>query len=124
MQLSFSIDSIPVAKPLEVFRQTFARPLFFKTREPFVAPPPPPPAPLPKPVAPAPVFSAPGLAVGGIIVSRGLRKAYLFTTANPRGTWVSEGDDFAGWKVQSITAGGTTPRQADHTIDLQLYVKR
>jgi hypothetical protein len=109
-------------KQISAYRQTLAQPVFFKSREPYVAPPrpvaPPVPAAMPKP--PAPVVD-PGLTVGGIIIGGGLRKAYIQGKSEPRGSWVSEGETLTGWKVQAIDAGGVKLQQQDHTIELQLY---
>jgi hypothetical protein len=94
------------------------RPLFFKTRAPFVPRPPPPP---PKPT-PAPVVQAdPGLVLGGVVINRDLRKAYLLSKADPRGAWVSEGDNFMGWKIVSVERTGAKLQQSDRMLELQLY---
>jgi hypothetical protein len=112
------------AKPIGAYRQMLAHPVFFKSREPYVAPPPRPvappvPAAIPKP--PPPVIADPGLIVAGVIIGEGVRKAYVHAKADPHGSWVSEGESLAGWKVQAIDAGGVKLQQQDHTIELQLY---
>jgi hypothetical protein len=112
------------AKPISAYRQTLAQPVFFKTREPYVAPPPRPAAP-PTPVAipkpPAPVVVDPGLTVAGIIIGAGVRKAYIHGKSDPHGSWVSEGEALTGWKVQTIGPDGVKLQQQDRTIELQLY---
>jgi hypothetical protein len=115
----------PLARPINSYRETLVHPVFFKTREPYVPPPPAPPTPaaLPKPAAPPPIVD-PGLIVGGIIMNRNVRKAYVYSKSDPRGTWVSEGESLAGWKVKAIDAGGVKLQQQDRTIDLQLYPAR
>jgi len=110
------------AKPITAYRQTLAQPVFFKTREPYVAPPPvasPTPAAMPKP--PPPVIVDPGLKVAGVIIAAGVRKAYIHGKTDPHGNWVSEGETLTGWKVQAIDAGGVKLQQQDRTIELQLY---
>jgi hypothetical protein len=112
------------AKPLAAYRETLAQPVFFKTREPYVAAPrpvapPPTPAVVAKP--PPPVIVDPGLAVTGIIISRGVRKAYLHGKTDAKGNWVSEGETLTGWKVQTIEPGGVKLQQHDRTIELELY---
>jgi hypothetical protein len=47
-KLSTPTEGMPHLKPLDAYKQTLAHPIFFKTREPFVAPPPPPPPPPPQ----------------------------------------------------------------------------
>jgi hypothetical protein len=111
-------------KPISAYGQTLAQPVFFKSREPFVAPPPrpvapPTPAGIPKPTAP--VVVDPGLTVAGIIIGAGVRKAYIHGKSDPHGSWVSEGESLTGWKVQAIDAGGIKLQQHDHMIELQLY---
>jgi hypothetical protein len=111
------------AKPIGSYRQTLAQPVFFKTREPYVAAPRAAPPPTPAVVAkpPPPVIVDPGLAVTGIIISPGVRKAYLHGKTDAHGSWVSEGESLTGWKVQTIDSGGVKLQQQDRTIELQLY---
>jgi hypothetical protein len=123
-KLSGSSRDGTASKPISAYRQTLAQPVFFKTREPYVAPPPrpvtpPTPAVVAKP--PPPPVVDPGLTVAGIIISQRMRKAYIHAKNDPRGSWVSEGESLTGWKVQAIDAGGVKLQQQDHTIDLQLY---
>jgi hypothetical protein len=63
----------------------------------------------------------PGISVAGIMISGAIRKAYLQRKPEPTGTWVREGDDFMGWRVQSISASLAKLRQNDRTIELRLY---
>lgn len=120
-KLAAATEGLPRANPIEAYRQTLARPIFFKSREPWVAPPP---APPPTVVVPPPVVTDPGLVLGGVVISRDVRRAYLFSRADPRGTWVSEGESFMGWKLQSITNTGTKLQQHNRVIELQLYAER
>lgn len=120
-KLAAATEGLPQAKPIEAYRQTLARPIFFKSREPWVAPPP---APPPIVVAPPPVVVDPGLVLGGVVISRDVRRAYLFSRADPRGTWVSEGESFMGWKLQSITDTSTKLQQHNRVIELELYAER
>ncbi|HEV2956478.1 MAG TPA: hypothetical protein VGX95_10190 [Xanthobacteraceae bacterium] len=111
-------------KPISAYRQMLAQPVFFKTREPYVAPPPRPVAPsTPAAVAkpPPPAMVDPGLTVAGIIIGVGVRKAYIHGKSDPHGSWVSEGEAVTGWKVQAINPDGVKLQQQDRTIELQLY---
>jgi len=116
---------MPGPKPLTIYGSILAQPVFFKSRQPFVPPPPPPPltpkAPAP---APAPVVVDPGLVLGGVIITPDVKKAYLFSRADARGAWASEGETFMGWTVQSIDAESAKLLQANRTINLQLYPPR
>lgn len=110
-------------KPIGAYRQMLAQPVFFKSREPYVPPRPAPAAPAPVAIvkpSPPPVVD-PGLMVAGIIISGGVRKAYVHGKSDPHGNWVAEGETLTGWKVQAIDAGGVKLQQQDHTIELQLY---
>jgi len=120
-------EPIPVVKPLAEYRQTLERPLFAKTRAPYVPPPAPPPPALvqaPPPAPAAPVFVDPGFSVGGVMINGGTRKAYLMKKPQPHGLWVREGEDFMGWKVQSVGASTARLQQNDRTIELRLYPER
>ncbi len=123
-RLSGAGDGAPDIKPINAYQQTIARPIFFKTREPFVPPPPvpapPPPAP-PKVVVAPPLVVDPGFVLGGVIIAREVRKAYLLTRTDPRGAWVTEGDDIGGWKVESIDGGGAKLQKDNRTIEVLLY---
>jgi hypothetical protein len=117
--LTMGESGIPQPRPIGDYAQTLARPVFLKSRAPFVAPPPAPP-PVVKPPAP-PVSADPGLALAGVMIRPGQRKAYLVSKADSRGTWASEGDILSGWKVQLIAAGGVKLQQQDRTVELPLY---
>jgi hypothetical protein len=113
----------PASKPISAYPQTLARPVFFKSREPYVPPPPAPP-PLPTPVAtPPPAPVDPGLALGGVAIMDGTRKAYIFSKADTRGAWIAEGETILGWTVESIDATTARLQQAERSIELQLYPK-
>jgi hypothetical protein len=78
----------------------------------------------PKPTPATPVFADPGFSVGGLIISGMIRKAYLMKKPQPHGVWVREGEDFMGWKLQSVTASAATLQQSDRTIEVRLYPGR
>jgi hypothetical protein len=118
-------EPIAPAKQMARYQQTLARPLFFKTRAPFVAPPPPPPPiQAARPAPPAPVFVDPGFSVGGIIISGVIRKAYLLKPPERNGAWVREGEEFMGWKLQSISPGIAKLQLNDRMLELRLYAER
>jgi hypothetical protein len=118
-KLASSSGQTPDARPIGAYGQILARPVFFKTRKPFV---PPPVAPLVQPTPPRPPPPVnPGLVLGGVAITDGVRKAYLFTMADPQGTWVNEGESFMGWKIASVNSTSTMLQQQDSTIKLELY---
>jgi hypothetical protein len=117
--ISASLYGIAERRSIESYRATLTRPIFFKTREPFVAPPAPPP-PAPSVAAPPPVVD-PGFVLAGVLMSSGVKKAYLFTRSNASGTWAAEGGDLMGWRVQSVSKDGAKLEQQGRVIDLKLY---
>ena len=117
--LSRAVANATNRKPVEAYGQILARPVFFKSREPFV-PAPPPPSPVVA-AAPPPVVVDPGLGDGGVMIKNGLSKAYLFSKAGAGGAWAGQGEMFQGWKVTSIDKAGVKLEQRGRSIDLQLY---
>jgi type II secretory pathway component PulC len=117
--LSDSVGSAATRKPIEAYREILARPVFFKSREPFVpAPAPPPPVVV---STPPPTIVDPGLVLGGVMIKNDVRKAYVFSRAGASGAWASEGDEFMGWQIKSINGTGARLAQKGRSIDLQLY---
>lgn len=116
--LTGSIANPANRRPIDSYGQILARPILFKSREPFVPPPPVPPS-LAAP--PPPVLVDPGLAVAGVMIKGGLSKAYLFSKAAPGGAWAVEGETVQGWKVKSIDGAGVRLEQTGRSIDLSLY---
>ncbi len=126
-KLSTSAERLTSVTPLNAYQQTTAHPIFFKTRQPFVPPPPPPPPPPPALVQPTPApppVVDPGLAVGGVIISGGAKKAYLFRKADRSGSWLAEGEEILGWKIQSIDSGGAKLQKDARDIELPLYARQ
>jgi hypothetical protein len=117
--LSAPIGGVANRKPIEAYKQILARPLFFKSREPFV-PAPPPPA-LALIAATPPVVVDPGLVLGGVMIKNDVRKAFVFNRAGSGGVWIGEGDDFMGWQIRSIEKTSAKLEQKGRSIDLQLY---
>jgi hypothetical protein len=117
--LSASVASAVSRRPIGAYGQILARPVFSKSRQPFV-PPPTPPSPVSMPASLTAIID-PGLVLGGIMINSGVRKAYVFGKTGAAGTWTSEGDDFMGWRVRSISGTGAKLEQQGRSIDLLLY---
>jgi hypothetical protein len=103
------------------YQEILDHPVFSRSRAPFV---PPPPAPPPKPASPTVVFVDPGLVLGGVMVAESTKKAYLFQRANRDGSWVAEGEDFVGWKVQSITTDAVRLEKDSRVLEVRLYSEK
>jgi hypothetical protein len=107
----------PSHKPIDMYREILIHPVFFISREPFVAPVP---APVPQQSA-NPLPADPGWTLAGVLINHELKKAYLFRKADQAGNWVAEGDNVAGWTVGLIDADVVLLHQRDRTIKLRLY---
>ena len=112
---------VPSPKAVSGHEDVLARPVFFKSRQPYVPPPPvPPPAPKVQPSAPA-VPLDPGLVLAGVMIEGAVKKAFVVNRADSQGAWVAEGEAVAGWQVLSITAADAKLQNAGRTILLDLY---
>ena len=110
-----------MARHGKTYQEILDHPVFSRSRAPFV---PPPPAPPPKPASPPVVFVDPGLVLGGVMVAESTKKAYLFQRANRDGSWVAEGEDFVGWKVQSITTDAVRLEKDSRVLEVRLYSEK
>lgn len=121
-QWSPNLPQATAAAPVERSESAgdvLARPVFFKSRQPYVAPPPA----APKVATPltAPVVVDPGFTLTGIAIDGAAKRAYLVNKADARGAWVSEGDAISGWSVDVVDATSVVLRQGGRSIHLQLY---
>ncbi|HZP79815.1 MAG TPA: hypothetical protein VFB45_27015 [Pseudolabrys sp.] len=112
-------EKVPKAAPSP--NEILVRPIFSKSRAPFVAPPPPPPKVV---AAPAVAFVDPGFVLGGVMINGQIKRAYLQRKVDLSGAWVGEGEDFVGWKVQTINEGTAILRKESRTINVELYATR
>lgn len=108
------------AQTTATYQEILAHPIFSRSRAPYVPSAPP----APKPSPPPAVFIDPGLVLGGVMVNGAIKKAYLFQKTDKSGAWVGEGDDFIGWRVQSITAEVAKLQKDAHVIEVRLYPER
>ncbi|PDT87483.1 hypothetical protein CO669_25295 [Bradyrhizobium sp. Y36] len=110
------VPEVP-GKQIAALGRTLATPAFFKSRSPYV-----PPAPAAvSVVAVAPVAPPPAVTVAGIVMDKRIKKALVLSPADNNGTWLSEGDQVMGWKVEAITAAGVTLRQNSSKMDVRMY---
>ncbi|MBH5403173.1 hypothetical protein HZZ13_36070 [Bradyrhizobium sp. CNPSo 4010] len=110
------VPEVP-GKQIAALGRTLATPAFFKSRAPYV-----PPAPVTVAAAPvAPVAPPPTVTVAGIVIDKRVKKALVVSPADNNGTWLNEGDQVMGWKVEAITAAGVTLRQNSSKLDVRMY---
>lgn len=105
------------SKQIAALGRTLAAPAFFKSRAPYVPP-------APTAVAPAAVAAMPPpptVTVSGIVIDKRVKKALLMTPVDHNGTWLNEGDQVMGWKVEAITSAGITLRQNSSKIEIKMY---
>ncbi len=89
-----------------------AHPLFYPSRQPWVAPPPAPP-PVPHAAPPPPDYL-----VFGVVLSGGTHSAVVKPSGAARTMLVSEGDVLAGWTLRRIDATGLHFEAAGQTYDI------
>jgi hypothetical protein len=116
--LSSSMDRAENKKSIDSYKQILARPLLYKSREPFVAPPVAPPV---LNVIPPAATSDPGFVLAGVIITSETKKAYIFTKADNAGIWANEGDDFMGWKIHFVDGTSVRLEQQGRVIEVRLY---
>ena len=112
------------AMPLAAFAQTTARPIFSRTRRPFVAPAPvQAPAPAGAPAAALVPLAEPAVTLSAVIIHGPARRALLITREHPGGRWVNEGDMVEGWAVSAIEADRLTLAAGARTLSVRLYLE-
>ena len=112
-----------VAQPLEAYRETSSRPVFFSTRrasEILIASANTPPSPALNQQQQS--DEPPPIQLFGISIIGEARKGYFVPHGANEGTWLTEGDQYLGWTVISITPIGARMRQHQTEIDIKLYV--
>lgn len=88
------------ARAASGFENIVQRPLFSRNRSGLV------------PVEPAPVAPPPpippldqGITLRGVFMNEGVAKAFLVTTQNPLGVWVSADGEIEGWRLVAVASG-------------------
>ena len=109
-------------KPLAAFAQTSARPIFTRTRRPFVAPvAAQPAAPAAEPSTPAALAAEPVVTLSAVTIHGQARRALLASKEHPGGRWMSEGDAVEGWAVTAIDADRLTLATGARSLTVRLY---
>ena len=109
-----------VPKPLAVFRETTARPLFSETRRPIRRKTVNASKPKPKPVpAHIPISQ---LRLTGVIVKGEMLRALIYSPSSPDGAWLAIDDVVGGWKILEIKGDFARLEADGESRKLQLYV--
>ncbi|MCC2103192.1 MAG: hypothetical protein KDJ20_03675 [Hyphomicrobiales bacterium] len=110
--------------PIEAYEQVIARPVFFKSRSPWI---PPPAVAAPVPARPSanteqeagPEPGDPSLRA--VVLAAAVHKALVSTEQQPEGSWLKEGETVGGWEIISIDSTSATLRRGDKKKILKLY---
>jgi hypothetical protein len=124
---SWESEALTVDNRQIVFSEAVTRPVFQKSRRPFVLPAPPqeqiPQASIAaEPPQPPPDSSM--LVLRGVLVSGPQQRVLISSPEHPDGTWLNIGETAAGWTVLAITRNGATLVFGSHRVTLQLYVDK
>jgi len=114
-------DGAVRVKPYEAYVQTVARPLFGRTRRPFVAP-------VAEAVQAAPMaviapaaVAEPEVGLSAIAIRGERRQALLVTRAEPQGRWFGEGETIEGWTITGMSADTLTLGLVGRAKIVKLY---
>jgi hypothetical protein len=99
------------------------RPLFSRSRRPFVAPPPDVTEPAPQIAEPVQVAAEPQFTLQGVYIQGSVRRA-LILLAQSQAQWQSVGDDVLGWNITEIGPNEITLEARGQSRRLKLYVEK
>ena len=105
------------------FEDIVERPLFSRSRRPFVPPPAEVTETFPEISEPAQAVAEPQLSLKGVYIQGGVRRALILSTESPA-QWQSVGDDVSGWNITEIGANEITLEAQGQTRRLKLYVEK
>jgi hypothetical protein len=57
------------------------------------------------------------------MINKETKKAYVFRKGERTGSWLAEGEEILGWKVQSIDSGGAKLQKDGRSIELPLFAQ-
>lgn len=98
------------------------RPLFSRSRRPYV-PPPPEPAQIDV-VETQVILPEPQLTLQGIFISGSVRRALIATPDSPAATWHNEGDSISSWRLAEIKPNTLILLAGDQRRTVELYVEK
>ncbi len=106
------------SKPESADVQTLTRPIFSKTRKPFLAKDK---TQMSAGLAVAPVTPPAGLTLSAVATFHKNRRAFLISAATPKGRWCAVGEDIDGWSVAQVQNLEVILRNGERTVRLTLY---
>ncbi len=113
----FDQNKSDAPSPSNADSQTLTRPIFSKTRRPFIAK-----ATLPELREPRePLAPPPGLMLLGIVKHKAGQSAFIVSSSTPKGKWCAVGDGLDGWKVTLVQDLEITLQSDARTVQLSLY---
>jgi hypothetical protein len=104
-------------RPENAVPQTLTRPIFSKTRRPFIAKGNPPEL----REAQEPLVPPPGLMLLGVVKHKAGQSAFIVSSSTPKGKWCGIGDGVDGWKVTLVQDLEITLQSGARTVQLSLY---
>ncbi len=105
------------AKPADADVQTLTRPIFSKTRKPYLS----------KDkkqtsvAAPVPAAAPADLKLLGLAKSKDVQSAFIVSGSTPGGKWCAVGSEIDGWKVTQMQNSEVKLQSGDRTVQLSLY---
>lgn len=103
--------------------EILARPLFSRTRRPFVPPPVERVEPAPEEPQSVQAISEPPLTLQGVYI-RGRTRRALILSAEASAQWKTVGDTVSGWNIIEIAPNGIQLEAGGETRDIKLYVEK
>jgi hypothetical protein len=107
-----------------VYSAIIERPLFSRSRRPFVPTPPAPSLQQPPEPQVAEVIAEPQVTLQGVFIGAQVRRALILTPAEPLASWRTEGDTVGGWQVAEIKANELILKTAGQQRVIKLYVEK
>lgn len=112
------------APQVAIYAALLERPIFIRTRRPYV-PPPPEAVPVEQPpVQPEIVLQEPQVTLQGIFIRGRTRQALVLTPENALPVWVNEGANITGWKLSEIKPNQLILLAGTQRRTIELYVEK
>ncbi len=104
-------------KPADADVQTLTRPIFSKTRRPYLSKD----KKQASPAAPIPAAPPTNLKLLGLAKYKDVQSAFIVSGSTPGGKWCAVGDEIDGWKVTRMQNSEVILQSDDRTVQISLY---